>query len=416
MRKKKIVSLILVAAIVFVGVSINFSALAGNIGANADKTNVYLTNADLSNFKVGESGQEVKVVKPDVLGTEIESGNVNIWVDSNMLNQGNVKDSLNLAYKNGGRIIIKGDNLNRKEIRNYFGIDTKNTPDVIEKPIENNFRNDKVTYIGSKLIGMMIYQQDGLNNVTSIRGNENDSVDEINEAFYHVCKYDYIALAIGKQKNNIIISAGPLDVSAESYTWNNVGVNTRTEYTSRIYVYSALTLDKNAGNPNGNGQYLFASTYRTDIDVRSSGNPLIQYALTNVNLNNYGESGSAIYQYGPLDQGTPSSATVSFSLPWGISVSFSPQTAITISKTSGGINSTNVAINFTPKTFLNTQAYELTGMWCESSYEAYRSTSYLKTTGSYNITTYQGDYYQGNWHYTTPYSYGPSSTFSVSGY
>ena len=196
MNKKKVVSLFVVIAVALMGVSLNFSAFAGNTTANPNESIIYLTKAnDIKDFKIGKFNQEVKVVKPDTLESAISTDNVNVWVDNDLLNQSKVKEKLNSVFKNGGRIIIKGNELQRNDVRNYFGIDTKDALDIKETPINKPLTEKDEQVIGTKSVGILIYQQDGVNNVTNICGNENDNPEEINKAFLYANQYDYVSLA-----------------------------------------------------------------------------------------------------------------------------------------------------------------------------------------------------------------------------
>jgi hypothetical protein len=416
-KPKRVISSIIVLAVLIMGISLNLNVMANKIADKPSKPVVYITKNSIKDFQVDSESGSVKTINPESVGNVTDD--VNIWVDNDLINQKDVKEKLDLVYKNGGRIIIKGESLNRKEIRNYFGIDTKNTPDIIEQPISNNLKKGNITYIGDKLVGMMIYQEDGINNVTSIMGNKNDSEDEIEKALLHVSKHDYFGLALKeKQNNSSVLSMGPTEVYAENNTWDSVNVNTRSEYTSRLWIDTSLQLHKNNGNPNSSGQYLFASTYTVETEVRPTGTNGYYYCISNENLNSYGGSGSLIYEYGPTNQGG-SSSTIQFTLPWAFSVYFDPQGYISISKTSGGINSNNVAMDFTPRNFLGFQDYDFDGLYLRNSYESYQTSTYFQTTGGYTIDTYlaiQRLPPQSGYDYSTKYSYGPSSTFTASGY
>lgn len=154
--------------------------------------------------------------------------------------------------------------------------------------------------------------------------------------------------------------------NAESYSWNSVDIDTKIDYCDRLIISSALVLDKNAGNPNGNGQYLFASTYRTDIDVRSTGNSETDFAIkSNEILNDsLSTTGTSIYDYDPVNR-SASSGNVTISLPWGISYNYNPESRVEIAKTSGGIGTYNLKTKFTVK-FLFLQGYEIYGMYNEN--------------------------------------------------
>ncbi|MHB8963437.1 MAG: hypothetical protein ACYC5K_09825, partial [Saccharofermentanales bacterium] len=172
----------------------------------------------------------------------------------------------------------------------------------------------------------------------------------------------------------------------------------RTDSCTRFIMNMSLKIDKNAGNPNNAGQYLYYSVYRTDINVKpyTGSDPMVScYSISKANIKNIGNTGAAIYDYSPHNR-SPSSANVSISLPWGISASFDPESRIKITKTSGGIDSNNVGIEYKVVNWLGFQAYEYESMWCEAHYEAFQTSNYFQTTGDYLITTYEMNSYDGS--------------------
>ena len=410
MNKKRLVSLLMVVVVSLVGVSFNFNAFAENNVANPNESIYYLTNAaEIKDFKVGNSNKEVKVAKPDTNSASIPENNVNVWVDSSLLGQAQINEKLNNVYKNGGRIIIKGSDLKRNDVRKYFGIDTSKSPEIIETPHNKSSIGKDVVAVGTKSLGMLIYQQNGANNVTNICGSENDSFEEINKAFLYASYYDYISLYKGIQKENKqLISLGATKASAESYSWINVDVNTRTEFCPRLYINTALVLSKNAGNPNSQGEYLYYNTYRSDIDVRTDGDAT--YCIREANLTNTGTASSAIYGYGPLDR-SASTSNIEFSLPWGLTFGFNPESRVAVSRMSGGINDFSVKINFGVFNALGAPSCDFDGMWCESTFEAYGPNDYFMGMGSYSILTYINALT-----YIEPISYVNGSIFMVDGY
>ncbi|MHB1455018.1 MAG: hypothetical protein ACYCYM_13835 [Saccharofermentanales bacterium] len=334
-----------------------------------------------------------------------------IWVDIAFLKQSAIKNKLIQSYSKGKRIIILGEGQNRKEMLEYFGEDTTNTYEVLEKPREVP-ENTNYQIIAMKCIGTMIYKKNGIINTTSIYSDEN--IDEVYNLLLYVTEYDYIGLAMGQQNTKKFFSTA--EVSAEpNNTWNSVKVATRTDSCTRFILNMSLKIDKNSGNPNNAGQYLYYSVLRTDIDVKPySGSDLsiYRYSIAKANIENTGRSIAAIYDYSPHNRNS-SSANVSVSLPWGISASFDPETRIKITKTSGGIDSNNIGIEYKAVNWLGFQAYVYDSMWCEAHYEAFQNSCSFQTTSDYLITTYEMEFYDGS--PVNGISYYPATVFTIGG-
>ena len=180
-----------------------------NSKPNPNKLYFYLTNAaNLSDFKINVLDEEVKIIRSDNVDTVIVANNVTVWIDSELLRKAYVKEKLQSVYKKGGRIIIKGNDLSKSDLQNYFGNEPSVTPEIGKtssgaKPNENEMSAsvNRMT-VGTEILGMLIYQQDGVNNITAITGSEGNTPVEIYKVFLYASNYDYIKLIKGQNQTN----------------------------------------------------------------------------------------------------------------------------------------------------------------------------------------------------------------------
>lgn len=304
-----------------------------------------------------------------------------------------LKSNVVSRFETNARIIVLGD-ITVQTVRKYFGVESVEdsvSAELSEKRREadlaiNNRGESAVDVSSFDPLGVLIYKTVQGVNATEIKIEDAANKVKVADGLEYCLSYDYIDLAISNTDKNR--SGGYTN------TWINVDVNTATYLTTRCAINTSIKLDKNSGNPNSDNEYLQYTPYVVDVDVVKSSSDT--YSIRKVDVKVKGSSSSLIYDYGPLNQSCGASASVSFGLPYSVSVSFSPGSKVGITRLNGGINSNTVTIQYQIKTPIGLNGYEYDGVRCEGHIESYqRNTSYLYGYGQFNVYTYIHDFYSG---------------------
>lgn len=351
-----------------------------------EKSTLCITSQTAHNHQLSFDSVDVETGK---ISASLLSEYDNIIVDKDCFNS-TIKTDLLSAYNNQRKIFVLGD-VSVNYIRSYFDLDLiaeDVSMSMNEVKTENKNSFSKSVDISSfDVLGVLIYRDISGNNVTQVRIESLDNKELVDTTLKYCFTHDYLALA-NSPKNNMAVTA--------NYTnsWTNVDVTTATYSTARCIITTSIKLDKNAGNPNSNGEYLQYTPYIVEVEVNSGATV---YSVRKVEVEVKGGSNSTIYDYGPVNQSCGASASVSFGLPYSVNVSFNPGSKVAISKVSGGINSNSVKICYQAKAPIGIDGYEYDGMRCEAHIEAYQSNNQnLYGYGQYNVYTYEHDLYSGD--------------------
>ncbi len=391
--KKRIISILLCSTfiITFSGISINTKVLAKAISSLENK-NIYYINDKSENTETKGITQITKENLQGIIGLN----DSNLWVDGTQLSDINVKKAIKEVYDSGNRVIIINEDLDKADYNEYFGF---NVTKKINKP-EDDPEPSPEGVTNLKSYATLIYKEGERNNITQINLiNDSDAIDTLK----HCSTYDYIGKLISPAS---LIEINTAD--AETYSWSNLDVLTRTDSLSYVYVDMVVIVDENTGNSNSEGKYLTHTTYRTDVATKSGG----YYGIGYNTLTVQGSAQSLIYDYDPVNRGS-STASISVSPPWGISLSFSPSARCKIDKQTGGINYYYFSTKYTPTDILGLAYPDHDGMWSEAHIESYQTSNYLYGRGTYSILSGECDYQSGG---LTTTSSTQSSYIYVSGY
>lgn len=364
--------LALMLAIVLSSYSLNPSRF---VNAQGDmRSIVHISKEGTSDISVRSAS--VSVVEEKDIHSLITSAIDYIIVDLELLQNARVKSFVVEAYEDSTRVFIKGMNLARNYAREHFGLDRRDYP-IAEATKNNGSTNDKTMVDVSQFdsIGILIYKEGSASNVTKVYV---ESHSEVYKAIDYCFSYDYLELASNNRHSTNGIIYKNL-AAAESDTRYTVDVDTATYMTDRGAITTSLTVMRNGGNPVA-GKYLFYAPYKVDVDM---GSPSWYVNRTTVEVK--GGSESLISAYGPLPT-SGTTTTVSFALPYSISVGFDVGTRVKIDKLSGGYDSDSLKTEFDVKTVLGLNAVA-SNMHCEAHIESYQTLHVLEGYGQFYVTT-----------------------------
>lgn len=309
--------------------------------------------------------------------------NANFITTSNMLSN-NLKNEFKLALEQSNRILIIGD-LSKEEIREYFDLPVvsgtySEAPNANKDHIEEEQSStmeyeedvERVSVSAFSTIGQLVYQDHSGTNVASIYISDETNSELIVNTIAYCFSYDYLGLS----------SRAASDDDYEN-SWISLNIDTDTYSHERAIITTSLAIEKNAGNPNYAGEYLFYIPYRVDIS------PIDPYAISYVDLDVHGSSDSLVYDYGPENTSCNANASINFSLPYAISVGFSPGESVDIEKVGGGLDSNNFTVRYQPKNFLGFDSYTHNDMQCEAHMKGYQDGYFYQAFGTFEIKTYR---------------------------
>ena len=210
-----------------------------------------------------------------------------------MLN-GSLKQELRTALAENSRILVLG-NTSEESLREYFGLPSK--PVYVQESVEENISENEtrnteyaedvrvVDVAEFPMLGRMLYQNEAGINVTGVYVEDINNEALVESAIDYCFEYDYFGLS------------GSRNVAARDFSssWTNVDINTGTYVQERATITTSIGIEKNDGNPNFNGEYLFYLPYKVDVDIKTP------YVIHNVKVNVAGGNLSKVYDYGPKD-------------------------------------------------------------------------------------------------------------------
>jgi len=375
---KRVLS-IFISAVMMLGLLIPVSASAQKQASKG----VYIVDEDTepknNNFAT------YKVVQTDFLPNTDLSAYNNIIVQAECLTS-SVEESIVEAYNSSSRIVFLGD-ISINTVRDFLGLDqnemTNSTDQRYPQEHENEVEQEGMENVSNyPSIGKMIYQDNRGVNITDIRVKEPENETLVKNAVLRCLEYDYLYLSTGVTEDNAILRSGDF-----SNSWRNVDVMTKSYTLGDDYgtVNVSLKVDKNTGNPNSSGEYLYYVPYIIDIEMRAG------YYIENATAEVGGSDTSKIYDYGPTNTSCSANASISFGLPYSVSVTFSPGSKVAITKESGGIDSKTVKIKYQPKDALGVNAVA-SNLRCDAHAETYDTNSTAFGTGQFRIQV--GEYRQ----------------------
>lgn len=399
-RIRKLISITLAIAVVLSGYTININALTNN-----QKSIKFITEENINDFQINDSS--VKVIKEKDFKSLKSTGPENIIVDNNMLENEDVKLYLSDVYNNNGRIFVKGMKTTRNNVRKYFGLKEKEYPlnkdiNTSESTVENNNNEKMVDVSKFDTIGMLIYKDGNINNITQLSVELSNDKNQVNKAIKNCFGYDYLKLS-GYESNKSSALLQKNEAYA-SYTelWEQIDLDTTTWSTARGYVYTSIKLKENSGNPDQNGNYLIYVPYKLDVEMDNG------FYIDKTEIAVKGSTGSLIDDYGPTPT-SDSTTSFSFSLPYSLSVGFDVGTTVDVTKISGGYDSNSLKLKYDVVTDLGLISVNAvdTQMHCEAHIESYQTSSFLKGSGQWYAYTckYQFadpiTYYNSTWDYAS---------------
>lgn len=378
-KLKRISLLFIVFSVLFSSYSINFNALAAKVNIFESQKDInYITNKNIDDYNI--NNHKVKVTKTNELDRFDAKKPEYILIDQELLENSDVKSKLPNLFNNESKIFIIGENLSKNDVRDYFGLKAK-TYTKEENKI-NNTKNESENMVDVsqfKTIGYLVSREPGITNVTQLKVEEHENINKVEEAIAYVFNYDYKKLALGEEKLVELNLA-----LAYSYSWTNVDVDSDTYSTARGNITTSSILDKNDGNPNSNGEYLFYSGYKIDVDMASGSGYVVQNTVAHLK----GKSGCKVYDYGPSDGVFSQSGPISFTLSFmHTSFGFTPISKTVVSKTSGGLDSDHVEIKYDYRNWLGLKDY-WDSMRAEVHMEGYQTSSYFEAKGQFHVSTH----------------------------
>lgn len=332
-------------------------------------------------FPLNEMSSDLVITAEDISCIE-STANSNIITTSDMLCD-NFQNEFRTAFEQDNRILITGD-ISEEEVREYFNLPVadhtrSDISNAKEGGIEGNQSPaveyeeavERVNISEFAILGHLVYQDQVGTNVTSIYVSDTTNSELIADTISYCFSYDYLGLSDRATTNDYENSWINLDISSDTYSHE------------RAIITTSLAIEKNAGNPNSDGEYLFYIPYRVDVS------PIEPYAISYVDLDVHGADDSLVYDYGPANTSCSANASISFQLPYAISVSFSPGTSVDVERIDGGLDSNNFTVRYQPKNFLGFDTYTHDDMQCEAHIEGYQDGYFYQAFGSFEVEIYR---------------------------
>lgn len=318
MRKLyKILSCILIVCIYSV-------ILPSSLIANAESTKkkiTYVTTND--NILYNDEGIEKKNPKSDRI--DILTDKV-LWIDGEQVN--NFKNKLIERYKKGLKTIIISDSLSKNDVRKHYGV--KELPQ--NSSIIDNKDFEKATQIAT-----VAYKSKDLDIIAGVKVID---VNDKEHALIHATEYDYSRLY-----NSTFEAAEPATLAESGYSWRiaNSDIDSVSGY--GVDLDASLQLYYDTYSPDGSGYYY----YYTKLISEAAGQNGASYVGLCRTRTSGTSSTSKILEYGPPNQTVSDGSNVSFTLGYGIgSITYTPDSKVSISKYSGGINYSSVEVRHQP--------------------------------------------------------------------
>ena len=310
----------------------------------------------------------------------------NIELTMAALNNSTNDEFIKNAFQNGTRVFIKDSEISRNEVRRYFGLEEKDYTLVSRNEEEVDDGNDAINVDVSLLeqTGLMIYKEDEIINITLLRVENYKNDNVVSNAIDGVFVKDYIGLTtedmtIEGISTDSMIAEGVMTTETFSLEWNSVDIDTSTYIVARGEFDTSLNLYSYVNNPNPNDQYISYVPYIADIQMNTG------WYIDKTELEIMGHDSSLIAGYGPLNTSS-NTASVSFGLPYSVSVTIDMGTTVDIDKIAGGINSRNFKVRYNAETSLGINAVS-TYMNAQAHIESYQTNSSLEGYGYFKVYT-----------------------------
>lgn len=387
MKKSSVTKL---TALLFAGLILGTTpgsiALAADQNTSDSTSTLYIADG----LKVATQSKGVidstDIISKENITKQVVEAYDHIVVDSTALDE-EIQNVMQEAFEDGSKIFVLG-NITTNGVRDYFGLDsvsdasgesTQITANISEGTIDDGNLVDVSQFPN---VGKLIYQDQRGSNVTSVKSS-NTSDSEAVRALINKCfDYDYLYSTTGMEKNSALASAD---------SWTRVDVSSDTfDCDNRCVVSTSIRLEKYDGNPDSRGNYYFYVPFIVDVENDST--------IKKVEVKTYGSPTSTIDDYGPVATNVGSGVNVSFSLPKGIGISFTPGPKTKITKVSGGIDNRDVTIGYQPLTAIGFNGYTQSDIRCDAHLESYQSGQLGAGYGQFHVYTYavgtspSGDY------------------------
>ena len=319
------------------------------------------------NGEINASGLNATIICKDNVSAGNLDGYERIILEESSMDE-SIQEPLQEAFNHSAKIFVLGD-LTSNQLRDYLGLEMKasNESAMLPNPIDNPEPEEVVESeeIGRVIdvsqfpdIGKIVYQDWRGTNITNVKSSNYSDTAAIEELIQHCLDYDYLGLA-----TNMEVNLAPLRADS----WSRIDVETDSfDCDDRCIVDTSIRLEEYDGNP----------------DVTVSGSKI-----------------STIDDYGPTPESHSAGVSVSFSLPKGISVMFTPGPNIQISREAGGINSSSITLRYQALTSIGFKGYTDDNLRCDAHIESYQGVGAMASGfGNFSILTYEygtstsGDY------------------------
>ena len=398
--KRRMFALLLAVAMC---VPLGISALAaqGTVSGEEEKTVLYIVAPESIKRHDDESnaafGEQTVVSKADVTDRLITAYS-NIIIEEDVLDA-EMQKMLQVAFKNESKIFVTGE-ITVNGIRDYFGLETVEvaTEDTNDARKTAKKEATGVRYVDVSLfpvVGKLIYQDWRGINITTVKSSNSDDLQAQADLIEKCFNYDYLYKTTGLEK---------AEEQTRADSWSRVDVVSDTfECGDRCVVSTSIRLDEYDGNPDPRGNYYYYVPFIVDVENNAT--------IQKVDVTTYGAPTSKIIDYGPPATTVGSGASISFSLPKAISVSFTPGPRARISKVSGGIDNKDVTIRYQPLTMVGLNGYTQDDIRCDVHIESYQSGPLGAGYGTFEIHTYDTNAYGDS--YVDPIIYSNSHPCTV---
>lgn len=386
--KKRIISSVLSALMIFTLVPV-----ASASGFSQEDTAVIVgeNQTSIQNEEIDFGNSATTISKDDVAAGSLD-GYERIIIDASSMDE-SMREFLQDAFNNSSKIFVLGD-FSSNELRDYLGLEMKasNEPAMLPDSIADS-EAEVVTESGeiSRVvdvsqfpdIGKMVYQDWRGTNITNVKSSNYGDTAAIEDLIQHCLDYDYLELS-----TNMGVNLAPLRADS----WSRIDIETDSfDCDDRCIVDTSIRLEEYDGNPDSRGNYYYYVPFIVDITNKA----VIRSADVTVS----GSSISTIDDYGPTPESCNPGISVSFTLPKGIGVSFTPGPKLEISREAGGINNRSLTLRYQPLTHIGLKGYTDDNLRCDAHIESYQSVgSMAGGFGDFSILTYEygtstaGDY------------------------
>ncbi|TYQ14579.1 UNVERIFIED_CONTAM: hypothetical protein Cloal_0925 [Acetivibrio alkalicellulosi] len=252
----------------------------------------------------------------------------NIWIDDELLENEEIVDNIKELINDNYKIVIKRDNFSAEEILEIFDLNL----DLLKSKITNDKGNIQLNNVG-----VLIQKNTDDRLDIKLVNVEINSDEEIDHALLFATRSNFTERIRQDKKEKNFIKQN--SVKAISFNWSAVDTLSTIDSYNYGNVEFSMLLEKNAANPDSNGNHYF--TMKTFMDVVP--NSFRRVVRTEITQRSW-SSVTSIIDYGPKNT---TGSSFSISLPWGVTVNF--ETGRTKTRVeSGGIGSSSVCISYMP--------------------------------------------------------------------